>query len=163
MSTPREHLIRLLEQGDAAALDRLTPEEMGAIEALLAEDAGFRSRLAGQRPVLDAWASRIAAPREAEWDRVWSRIQAASRPSGVHANARRLRLGWRIATPVLAAAACVMLLIGWPYAHGGGAQLARNVIIDDLETFGGASSAILTTGEDDAVAIIWVMDGDAGA
>ncbi|TWT45479.1 hypothetical protein RAS1_19040 [Phycisphaerae bacterium RAS1] len=154
MSTPRENLGRLL-QGDAAALDSLTPDEIHRIEALLAEDSVLAEQAATATPPLDVLAGRVALPQDAQWERVWANIHRAS-----HAKARRPRFGWRIATPLLAAAACLMLLAAWPrsVATLGGAQLARQVIIDELETYGGASSLVLTTGEDDAVSIIWVVD-----
>ncbi len=161
--------LRAVAAGDFAAL---TPEQVAELERALNENPPVAALVADAVPKPDAsLAAGLAAidqaalPSDAAWDQVWAQVDAASaraarwtRKSGA---TRVLRL-WR---PLLAAAACLVLVAVWRMQLRSGpsadeawpVQLATNVEIDALDVGDDATPYIVNT---DGVDMIWVLQGE---
>ncbi len=168
----REHnpndRFRMLAAGN---LDALSPAQVEALEAALNSEPDLAARLVPCRPPVSPQLAaalreldRDEQPSPGTWERVWSRIDAA----GASAQGRR-GAAWRrvsVWRPMLAAAACLLLMVGWRLVPSTAAepwplQLAGDVEIDELEVFQDATSFIVSMGNG-AGRIIWVLpDGDS--
>lgn len=167
--TPAPHnladALKAVAKGD---LDALTPEQVRQVEAALNSDARLAAAFEGERPRVEP---RLAAalgefdrsdqPTPADWQRVWNAIDTAGarhgRPNvGV---AHRILRAWR---PLMAAAACLLLVLGWRVTQPAAVdpwplQLAAEVEINNLEVFQGATSFVVAVGGDTGGEIIWVL------
>ncbi len=167
--TPAPHnladALKALADGE---LDVLRPEQVRQVEAALNRDARLAAPFAGQQPRVEPHLAaalneldRSDQPTTADWERVWDNIDAAAarrgRPdAGV---ARRVLRAWR---PLMAAAACLLLVLGWRVTQPAAVepwplQLAAEVEIDSLEVFQGATSFVVAVGGDNGGEIIWVL------
>lgn len=157
--------LKALADGD---LDTLTPEQVRQLEAALNSDARLAAALAGERPRVEPRLAmalneldRGDQPTPADWEHVWNSIDAAATQRGrTDAGvARRILRAWR---PLMAAAACLLLVLGWRVTRPAAVdswplQLAADVQIDNLEVFQGATSFVVAVGGGAGGEIIWVL------
>lgn len=181
MTPNRDNLEAWLEQSLRGDLDALTPEQVAALEAALNDSPELAARAAGVVPPVDAPAASVAMPTAAEWNGVWSRIEAglaagaspqlrvhpadaamdaARRSRSQHERAvdRRSRV-LRLWPAISAAAACIAMVLVWRgflppapvSAELWSMTAAANVEILELEVY------------DNAVAAVDFGDGESGA
>lgn len=161
-----ERLLTLVEHG---RLDDLAPAQIAEIERRLNNDPALAERLANRLPLVDRAARLAPQPSDAEWQRVWNSIADA----GAHAGAAiPSRIRRRIPAPrllglwrgVAALAACIMLVLTWqalgPSPPNGQVRPALNAQIDSLQVFGDRTGIIVSAGDGEAFAVIWVMDNE---
>jgi len=163
MTTPNDNLDHLLDRVVAGRLDELTPEQIDALEGHLSATPAAERRLADVVPEADPRLSAIApVPTNADWDKVWQRVDSAAptRVPTARAIGRTIRL-WQ---PLAAAAACLLLMVLWRVAPlrtqpPWELQLSGDVVVHELEIFGG-DSAFVAYSDDDGSAVIWVFEED---
>jgi len=164
MSAKRNNddLLRLVADG---RLDALRPDEVAALEKHLLADLRAADACASVPPEPDPLfaSTPVPLPTESSWQGVWREIERAAREK--HTPVRSL--GWRLWPPIMAAAACVLVLTSWfsrPAGTAGAADslLATNVEVLELEVFGDETPMVVATG-DHGAAIIWVLDESEGA
>lgn len=167
--TPAPHsLADALKALAVGELDAMTPEQVRLAEAALNRDERLAAAFAGEQPRVEPRLAatlneldRGAQPTPADWERVWVSIDvvAARRGPTDAGVARRILRAWR---PLMAAAACLLLVLGWRVTQPAAVdswplQLAAEVEIDNLEVFQGATSFVVAVGGDNGGEIIWVL------
>lgn len=174
MNENRKQLEALLDRVAAGELDALAPSEIEQLEAHLNEAPEAAMRLADVRPPT----MRIPAPAipaESAWDSVFERVVAADdgvettspvRPASVAARRGRLPRLLKAWEPLLAAAAVVLLAVVWRFspvqpnpADNWDLHLATDVSVDEIETYGDATSFVAYS--DDGSTVIWVVENDS--
>lgn len=163
MTTPTENFDELLDRVSAGQLDALTPEQVAALEAHLNATPAAAQRLAGVVPAPDPRLTSAPSPSEADWDRVWERVdwaEAAPLPARP-ALGRVFRL-WR---PLAAAAACLLLVVVWrtmlsPAVPSWELRLSDDVVVHELEVFEDASAFVAYADDESGTAVIWVFEED---
>ncbi len=169
MSPGQEKLHSALRAVAAGDFDALTPEQVAELERALNENPQVAALIASAVPAPDARLAaglaemeRKALPSQAAWDQAWAQVDAATARISVRSHktgaARVLRL-WK---PLLAAAACLLLVAVWrvslrPADDAWPIQLATNVEIDALDVGDDATPYIVATDDFD---MIWVMQGE---
>lgn len=163
MTERREQLDRWLGLVADGRLDELSPAQVAEMAQQLDRDPRLAQRLAAVTADVADLAMPLQPPGPHEWERVWSAIDrgAATRPTP-----RRLL---RIGQVVVAAAACILLVLGWRLVQPAPAPAeqwaivpATDVEVNSLEVFGDRSALVDRTGADGGFTVIWVLD-DQGA
>lgn len=163
-----DQLLAALESGDPAGLDERL---LAQLEHALACNPELLARLADRTPAppanlavqLAAW-EVVESPEPAAWNRMWDRIVAAEVRSGNTRGARR-PLILRLWQPVMAAAACLLLTLGWRLGAPSESTttdfwpilLATDADIQQVEVYDGDTSFIFATGGNNSVQVIWVL------
>lgn len=159
MTTPSDNLDELLDRVCAGRLDELTPEQVAALEAHLDATPTAAERLANVLPEPDPHLSAaVSSPTEDEWNAVWERIESVT--STTQSPRRPLSRLLRIWSPLLAAAACVLLVVIWRLSAPPAwkMQLSEDVVVHELEVFGNSTAFVAYSDDDDGSAMIWVFE-----
>jgi hypothetical protein len=169
MSQSRDSLDAALRAAAAGDWDALTPEQVDRLERVLNDEPAVAARLANEKPELGSpLADSLVAldqrtpPAPRVWQDVWERIDAAA-PAGMRrigqVGAPRILRLWK---PLAAAAACILLTVFWTLKPAAPEewplQLATNVEIDQLEVPEGATSFVISTGGENGIDVIWVLE-----
>ena len=142
----------------AGKLDAMTPEQVARLETQIDQAPELADRLAGIKPAVEpGFRLAVEPPPEDVWERVWQRVNAAASSTRRHV--------WRLWRPLAVAAACVLMVGLWnargPALQEGPVEWARDVEIDDLEVFDGATPFVLAAGADSPVSVIWLLDEES--
>jgi hypothetical protein len=164
MNNACRQLEPLLVSAAAGDLDTLTPEQVAALEAHVNACPSCAARLAGQVPQPDArMTPPVVLPSEEQWDRVWEEIETGTGTAGGHSSPSvgLLRRLWQ---PLVAAAACVLLVVVWRSATPMARQpwdleLSNNVVVHEIETFGDVTPLVVYS-SDDGAAVIWMLENE---
>jgi len=165
MSQSHDSLDAALRAVAAGQWEALTPEQVERLERVLNEEPAVAARLAGRKPELGARLAEVlevlveqTRPAPRVWQDMWERIDAAAPAAVRHGAGRILRL-W---TPLAAAAACVILVLLWTLEPSTSEewplQLATSVEIDELEVPEGATPMVISTGGENGIDVIWVLE-----
>jgi len=148
--------------GDFAAL---TPQQVAALEAHLSACSCCATHLARSAPAADVrLIPAVELPSEKGWDRVWEAIDAARQTRARQAWPARgvIQRLWR---PLLAAAACILMVVMWRSAPMSETQtwelkLSDNVVVHEIETFGDLTSLVVHPAEDDGATVVWFLENE---
>jgi len=165
MSESCRQLDQLLALAAAGDFDALTPQQVAALEAHLNTCSPCAARLARSAPAADVRLTpAVELPSEEGWDRVWEVIEAARQT--------RVRQAWpargavqRLWRPLLAAAACILMVVMWRSAPMSETQtwelkLSDNVVVHEIETFGDLTSLVVYPAEDDGATVVWFLENE---
>jgi hypothetical protein len=169
MSQSQQSLEAALRAVAAGDWDALTSEQVERLERVLNDEPGMGARLADRRPelgprlaeVLDVLARR-ERPVPQRWEEVWQQIDRAAPAARRGAAARPVTRIMRFWPGLVAAAACALLAFLWTVQPAESEEwpmrLATSVEIDDLEVPEGMTSFVISTGGENGVQIIWVLE-----
>ena len=165
MSESCRQFEQLLAFAATGGFDALTPQQTAALEAHLNTCSPCAARLARSAPAADVRLTpAVELPSEEGWDRVWEAIDAARQT--------RVRQAWsasgavqRLWRPLLAAAACILMVVMWRSAPMSETQtwelkLSDNVVVHEIETFGDLTSLVVYPAEDDGATVVWFLENE---
>ena len=164
-STCETHHDALAALGEGR-FDDVTDEQIAAAEEHLNQCEDCAASLRDQKPNSEAaFRSDAHTPSDAQWETVWSRIEAmgANRHDhGVPFAKRRLRVAW--AGLSVAALLAIGVTVG-EFARGPDGSLgelrlatAGDVEIESVEVFGSSELIVLNSGDQSEPSIIWIME-----
>jgi hypothetical protein len=157
-----EGVLAAAAAGDFAAL---TPQQAAVLEAHLSACSPCAARLARSAPAADERiAPAVELPSEEDWDHVWEAIDAATQTRVRHARPARggVRRLWR---PLLAAAACILMVVTWRSVPMSGTQtwdlkLSEDVVVHEIETFGDLTSLVVYPADGDEATVVWFLENE---
>jgi len=165
MSESCRQLEQPLALAAAGNFDALTPQQVAALEAHLSACSRCAAHLARSAPAADVWfAPAVELPSEEDWEHVWEAIDAAMET--------RVRPAWpargvvqRLWRPLLAVAACILMVVMWRSAPMSETQtwdlkLSDNVAVHEIETFGDLTSLVVHPAEDDGATVVWFLENE---
>jgi hypothetical protein len=165
MSETCQQLKGLLAAAAAGDFAALTPQQAAVLEAHLNTCSPCAARLARSAPAADAWLiPAVGLPSEEDWDHVWEAIDAATQT--------RVQQAWlargavqRLWRPLLAAAACILMVVTWRSVPMSETQawdlrLSEDVVVHEIETFGDLTSLVVHPAEDDGATVVWFLQSE---
>jgi anti-sigma factor RsiW len=165
MSERCQQLEGLLAAAARGDFDAMTPEQVAALEAHLNTCSPCAARLARSTPVADVRvAPAVQPPSEEGWDRVWEAIEAERQTGVRQAGPARGAVHW-LWRPLLAAAACILMVVIWRSVPMSETQtwelkLSDNVVVHEIETFGDLTSLVVYPAEDDEPTVVWFLENE---
>lgn len=159
----------------AGRFDALTPAEVAGAEAHLNGCARCAAQLAGVQagpePAIGMSGAAGGSPSEAEWDAVWRAVEPTVGRLRLRPVEAPVRPGWWGAWSALAAAAAIVLSVGW-YRWGGQNEPAwgkielaggSDVEIQSVEVGEDDTTFVVNVGAGGRTPVVWVIERGEGA